>query len=71
LMSRLQTVEQRQRWIFAALGAIGLIALIWPLTVMLFVGGLGMKTPSNQVEPATHTPGGLPTAVRPPSTQAL
>jgi proteasome lid subunit RPN8/RPN11 len=71
LMSRLQAVEQRQRWIFAALGAIGLIALIWPLMVMLFVGGLGTKTPSNQADPAPHNSGGLPTAVRPPSNQGL
>ncbi len=73
LMSRLQGVEQRQRWIFAAIGAVGLTAIVWPLIVFMFIGGPGgsrpaAAPPSRTINPgAGSTPLTLPTAVRPPS----
>jgi len=71
LMSRLQAVEKRQRWTLAALGAVGLIALIWPLMVVLFMGGEGARLAPHQAAPTTQNSGALPTAVRPPSPQSL
>lgn len=71
LMSRLQAAEQRLRWMMVALGAVGLIALVWPLMVFLFIGGGGLHPSSKSVDPADHDPGALPAAVRPPTSQKL
>jgi proteasome lid subunit RPN8/RPN11 len=71
LMSRLQATERRQRWMMAGLAVVGLIALIWPLAVMLFMVGEGAHPAHNQAEPTTQSSGALPTAVRPPSGAGL
>jgi proteasome lid subunit RPN8/RPN11 len=71
LMSRLQAAEQRLRWMMVALGAVGLIALVWPLMVFLFIGGVALHPASKSVDPADHDPGALPAAVRPPTSQKL
>lgn len=70
LMSRLQTAERRLRWIMTALGIVGLIALVWPLMVFLFVGG-GLRPAPKSVDPVDREPSTLPAAVRPPTSQKL
>ncbi len=68
LMSRLQAAEQRQKWIMAGLGAVGLVALVWPLMVFLFVVGVNRGSPKAN-DPADREPSTMPAAVRPPSGQ--
>jgi proteasome lid subunit RPN8/RPN11 len=78
LMSRLQATEQRQRWLLVSLGLFGLITVVWPLVVFLYMGGILARLqskPADSQPPAAHptndsaphNSGGLPTAVRPPS----
>jgi len=71
LIGRLQMVEQRQRMILAALGVLGLIAIVWPLIVLMFISGGSDK--SRQLPAArderSHVPSTLPTAVRPAAMQ--
>jgi len=67
LMSRLQATEQRQRWMLAGLGFVGLIALAWPLMIFRFMGNAGeMHAPAKQMDPAAHGSDTQPTAVRAP-----
>jgi proteasome lid subunit RPN8/RPN11 len=81
LMSRLQAAEQRQRWMLFGLGIVGLLAVIWPLVVFLFLGETLSKlqqqapdttgsaqTPAQTTgDSAVHNPSTLPTAVHPPT----
>jgi proteasome lid subunit RPN8/RPN11 len=80
LMSRLQAAEQKQRRMLITLGVVGLIAVLWPLAVFLFMGGFLAKLQQKPADapppPANHAADdasqrntlNLPTAVRPPST---
>lgn len=63
LMSRLQQTEQRQRWILAGLGVVGLIALGWPLIVFMFIAGPGFSRPAPQTDSPRAAPSTMPTAV--------
>jgi proteasome lid subunit RPN8/RPN11 len=66
LMSRLQATEQRQRWMLTGLGLVGLVALVWPLLVFLFMGNWVAHAPPKSTAPAVGNPDTQPTAVRAP-----
>ena len=67
LMSRLQETEQRQRWILVGLGIIGLIALVWPLIVFMFIAGPSSSRPAPSSDLPHAAPATMPSTM--PSTE--
>ncbi len=61
LMSRLQVTEQRQRWILASLGIIGLIAIVWPLIVFMFIAGPNVSRSAPSSDSQRSAPTTMPT----------